>query len=284
MLVYASARSTFRHATYHPLALDCTHSPRCESAARVTCRTQIAVLRAIRAASDILPGISRKGVHLIGDSAGANLIMHAALILANSELRAAFFSDFAPDLMPWAPLPCVHSVIPIYGMMDDEDTLLEAPLLVSFGLSFMWRAHAGNYSDASTYGIGDQHAALALVKRPSSLRWMRPTIGETLQKLIRLRTVRLPPSVRGCSGVDSGGPGVEATGRSAPTHDVSNDVTLGAFKFPRCFLCCGSSDFLLPSSHLIRSRLLQLESNATLRTYPGPHGFFGLPPGWTWHR
>ena len=52
---------------------------------------------------------------------------------------------------------------------------------------------------------------------------------------------------------------------------------------PPALLCCGSSDFLLPSSTLVHARLGALGCKSTLRVYPGHHAFFGLPPGWTWH-
>ena len=151
-------------------------------------------------------------------------------------------------------MPRVNSVVSVYGMMDREDSVEQAALPIRLGLKFLWRAHAGHPG--------------ATVGRRSLLQ---PAFADTLAQLRK----RLHEGSDGGSGSDSDSDS-DDDGDRPP-------IRRRRFTLPRALICCGSSDFLLPSSNLVHARLQQLGCDSQLRVYPGNHAFFGLPPGWTFH-
>ncbi|MCA9546724.1 MAG: alpha/beta hydrolase fold domain-containing protein, partial [Myxococcales bacterium] len=71
----------------------------------------VSVLRAIAWVGERFEGADR--VHLMGDSAGGNLVMMAGIAIENREILAAL----APDLAE-AAFPEVRSVVSLYGVLD----------------------------------------------------------------------------------------------------------------------------------------------------------------------
>jgi acetyl esterase/lipase len=76
-------------------------------------------------------------VHLMGDSAGANIILLAAAVIKNPSMWPEL------DLVArgWR-FPTIHSAISIYGMLSPA-TAATASGVVGLGLRFLWRCHGG---------------------------------------------------------------------------------------------------------------------------------------------
>jgi acetyl esterase/lipase len=235
---------------------------------------QLSILRSVRAACGHFPAMADgDGIHLLGDSAGGNLVLQAAMALSDTatwnavvalETKKRGPTKKEPKLSSWAARPSVLGVCSIYGMMDREDSVEKAALPVALGLRFLWRAHVGGYAFppsppppcASTSEYEDRRR----VHEGGGL--FQPAFADSLRHLLLRR-----------DGDDNN----DNNDNDADDTRLADD----AFSFPRCLLCCGSNDFLLPSSHLVRARLQRLGCAVALRVYPGGHAFFGLPPGWT---
>ena len=148
-----------------------------------------------------------KAVHIMGDSAGGNLAVMAAVLAANPSLIAPVDPAFDPRT-----LPKILSATSIYGVLERETCL--------------------------NSGI------------PGG-----------------------PTMIEAYGGHESVGPTVDAAHAITP-------MDLAFTSHPPCFLGCGESDLILPSTIIYEKRLREAGHKVTMKLYPGAtHGYFNFPDG-----
>ena len=226
-------------------------------------RHPLPLLSILRCLAHLKAGRGAAAVHLIGDSAGANLALLAAAVAATPSLRAQLVSTLrgasvrcsgsgggaaaaasaavaaaAAAEVAAMDLPKVHSACSIYGMLDRQSPA-RTTFPVGAGLQYLWRLHGDELGGGG--GEGEGEAALPVA------------FGSVL-----------------------GDPRVQV---------------------PPLLLCVGTADPLEPSSHAVFEAMAARAAGSSaspplargvtaepveLEVYEGAfHGFFGMPAGWT---
>ena len=94
------------------------------------------ILKAVAWIKQHHPKISR--VHMMGDSAGANLAAMYGVLYSNPELLPCVGSDFLPD-----DLLCPASVVSIYGLLERETLLGDDPAQVKPVVRLFLQSYGG---------------------------------------------------------------------------------------------------------------------------------------------
>jgi acetyl esterase/lipase len=243
-------------------------------------RHPLPLLSILRCLAHLKASRGAAAVHLIGDSAGANLALLAAAVAATPSLRAqlvatllgasgrcsgsggggaaaAAASSAAAAAAEVAAMdfPKVHSACSIYGMLDRQSPARTA-FPVGAGLQYLWRLHGDELGGGGGGGGGG---------------------GEG-------------------GGVGGGGGGDGGGGEAVLPVAFGSVLGDPRVQVPPLLLCVGTADPLEPSSHAVFEAMAARAAGSAspplargvtaepveLEVYEGAfHGFFGMPAGWT---
>ena len=247
---YSSSTTPFVRRGFVAIGIDYAKSSAMSATASAPGKVREIVQKVLEHGVPAFPDMLRLGVHVMGDSAGANLALMTGLALSNHKVRRALgLGEFS--------VPPVHSVVGISGMMARTSDLTKAdaatiPFVIRHALGFLWRAHLGE-----------------------------------------LALPRLLGFVEGAGGGGGGGGG---EGAASSLKMLKRALAKGAFAsllgevrerkldldFPPVLLCCGSADFLVTHSKLVKRLMDELGLSCDYEEYAdAPHAFYAIPCEWT---
>jgi acetyl esterase/lipase len=140
---YYPSMSALSRQGFIVVGIDYPTSPQARSLEVLTC-----ILKAVHHATARFKRKQALSYHLIGDSAGANLVGLAAAVICNKSLRQQLVECTGDTTLEALDFPELASVTSLYGMVD-RITCLDNPdhgVLsrgVNGALRFLWEVHAG---------------------------------------------------------------------------------------------------------------------------------------------
>ena len=244
-MYYNSLCYLVRSGGFHIAVLDYPMAPQAQHPVPL-----LSVLRALShlqsVRSDRSSGVTYEKIHLIGDSAGANLILHAAALISSPSLwmrlktqvkaDPRMSSAYYRDIDQWT-FPEIQTCTSIYGMLSRKSAE-KVPFPVGHGLRFLWRCVTGGMT--ADY-------------EQKSKRYPAAFDDLLVETIAREAKIDMPPTFFAVGDIDP------LVGSSVVTHERMKMIVNAA-------------------AQTLRSKGIH---HPLLRLYPGGfHGFFGVPPEW----
>ena len=239
---YSSSTTPFVRRGFVVFGIDYEKSSAMSATASAPGKVREIVQKVLEHVVPAWPDVLQLGVHVMGDSAGANLALLSGLALSSRKVRRALgggLEEFSA--------PPVHSICAISGMMARVADLPEhdaatIPFVIRHALGFLWRAHLGELALPRLLGFVVEDG-FSSSSHPLSRALAKGAFASVL-------------------------------------HDVKqNDLILN---FPPVLLCCGTADFLVTHSMLVKRQMDELGLPCELELYEdAPHAFYAIPCEWT---